>query len=288
MSLFFINDTFFSKEDARISVLDLGLTRGFGVFDYLRTYARHPFHLEDHLARFFYSAKELNLEIPYTPRAVSQIIQQLIEKAPSGELNIKLFATGGESLDHFTPTAPATFIAFTYPITPYPPTYFTEGISAITTPLQRTLPTVKTTHYAPAILALRKGGALNPKEALYLNQKKEILEGTTSNFFAFKKGVLITPHSEELLLGITRELVLTLAKNNFPIEQRPIAYEEIPQFEESFITSSSREIMPVTQIDGMLINQGAVGPSTKKLQVLFNAYTDQGFWTPLLISRHKT
>ncbi len=283
---FFINGSFVSESDAKLSVLDLGLIRGFGVFDFLRTYSGKPFHLKEHLQRLSYSAKNIGISVPYSLEETEEILETLLKKNGPGEYCIKLVLTGGISPDQLFPSEKASFIAFAYPLTGYPEHFFREGIRTITTFQKRSLPDCKTTQYLPAILSLKEGKKRGASEALYVNEKKEILEATTSNFFAFKNGTLITPPEDEILVGITREVVLRLCRSYFPVEVRSIHLEEIPYFDETFITASNKEIMPVIQIDDMQIKDGSVGPLTKEVRRLFDCYTQSLDWEPLTIQRY--
>jgi len=285
--MYYINGQFVPKEDAKISVLDLGLLRGLGVFDYLRTYGGRPFHLWDHLLRFRYSAEHIGLTLPQSLIEIEEIIQTLLKNDPFTESSLKIVLTGGVSPDQFFPQDKSSLIILAYPLVPPSPTFYSEGIKVVTTELGRSLPMSKTTQYASAIIALQRGKIHSAMEALYLNAHREILEGTTSNFFGFKNGILHTCCSEEVLIGITREVVRKLAKDHFPVELRPIRYDEIPLLEEAFITSSNREIMPVVEIDGVAIGSGKVGAKTKMLMELFHAYTQQGEWPQLHIPRYE-
>lgn len=283
---FFFNGSFLSEQDAKLSILDLGLIRGFGVFDYLRTYKGKPFHLQEHLQRLQYSAKNIGLTLPYTFDEIEKVLEKLIEQNGPGEYSLKLMLTGGVSPDQLLPSGNTSFIAFAYPLTPYPSIHFTNGIKTITTFHKRCLPDCKTTQYLPAIISLQEGKKKGALESLYINENQEILEATTSNFFAFKKGVLITPPEDGILLGITREVILRLCQNHFPIEIRAISKEEIPHLDETFITASNKEVMPVIQIDDYVIQQGKVGPLTQEVIKLFSTYTSSGNWEPLAISRY--
>lgn len=283
---FFINGTFLDKEQALLPVLDLGLLRGYGVFDYLRTYGGRPFHCKEHLARFFYSAKKTALTVPHTTSELESIIEELLRKSGPGEKSIKILLTGGISEDQLYPQDTNTLIAFAYPLTSYPKSFYTDGIKVLTTSLRRSIPCSKTTQYLPAILALKEGKKSGAAEALYLNDKQEILEATTSNFFAFKHGVLLTPPEEEIMIGITREVVLRLAKELFPIEIRPISKEEIPFLDEAFVSASNKEIMPVTHIDGIPL-RSPNRPLTQKIMDLFAEYAQKGVYTPLTIARYS-
>jgi branched-subunit amino acid aminotransferase/4-amino-4-deoxychorismate lyase len=94
------------------------------------------------------------------------------------------------------------------------------------------------------------------------------LEGTRSNFFVFRGNTLVTPRTG-VLIGVTRNVVLALAEGHFKIEERPISLSELPHVDEAFVTSSSREITPIIQIDDQVIGNGEVGPRTYELEQLF-------------------
>lgn len=285
--MFYINGAYVKDEEAKISVLDLGLIRGYGVFDFLRTYNGKPFHLQEHLLRLKFSAKQIGLNLPYSVEKIEEIISQLLLKNAYAESNIKILITGGISDDQFLPQERTSLCILVYPVKPYPDEYFEKGISVVTTHLSRSLPMAKSIQYAPAIMALQEGKSFNAKEALYLNIKGEILEATTSNFFGFKGGSLYTCDSDEVLIGITREVILHLAKGLFPVVLKPIHKDEIPTLDEAFISSSGREIMPVTQINGKAVGNGQPGFNTQKLIQLFKEYTQRPSLEPLTISRYS-
>ncbi len=286
---YFINGTFTCESDAKISVLDLGLLRGFSIFEYIRTYRKQPFHLIDHLQRLRYSANQLNLVLPYTFEEFTTIIHTLLKNPvlEAAECGIKILVTGGVSQDQLIPTQPSSCILFAYPHTPYPTPLYEEGIAVASTLLQRSLPHCKTTQYIPAIVALQS--AAGAKEALYVTAQGEILEATTSNFFAIKQGQLYTSTSPHLLQGITRELVLKMAKeHHFAISSEPIFLSDIVAYDEAFVTATNKEILPVVAIDNRPIGNGQVGPQTRQIATLFRAYTQQDHWPSLEISRHQT
>lgn len=284
--MYYINGSYLKDEEANISPLDLGLIRGYGVFDYLRTYHGRPFHLNEHLSRLYYSAEQIGLVIPQMYTEIREIIECLLEKTAYPESSIKIIATGGVSHDQLMPHSTPSLIIHVYPHKPYPSSWYHEGIKAITTSLLRSIPLSKTIQYIPAIIALQQAQLKNAQEALYLNSKREILESTTSNFFAFKEDVLLTPPQDEILLGITREIVLKLASPHFKIEVRPLLYEEVKSCSETFITASNKEVMPLVQIDDILIGKGNVGKNTLRLMKLFADYTQSSAWPELNIARY--
>jgi branched-chain amino acid aminotransferase len=280
--IYYINGNYVPEGEAKLSVFDLSILRGFGVFDYLRTYKKRPFHLWDHLERLNYSAENLRLKIPCSLAEIAKIIDSLIELNQIEEAGIKIIVTGGVSTDQFTPQT-ASLIVLVFALTKYPKHFYTKGVSAITTSLTRSFPKLKTTQYIPAIVTLHDHQA---EEAIYLNQARELLEATTSNFFCFKKNTLYTCNSDEILLGVTREIVLKLAAQRFPIQLRPITYEELSTIDEAFITASNKEVMPLIKIDHHQIGTGEVGVRTKEMIQAFREYTQQSEWKALSIPRH--
>lgn len=284
--MYYLNGQYVAKEEAKISILDLAILRGLSIFDYLRTYKGKAFHLQDHLERLRYSADHIGLTLPNTLSEIEEIVHNVKKQSELFEASIKILLTGGISADHFTPSQ-SNLIVFAYPLTTYPTCHYADGIKVITTTLSRSLPTSKTTQYAPAIVAMQRGKIHNPQEALYLNAQGDILEATTSNFFAFKKGTLYTCCSDEVLIGITREIILKLAAPHFPISLKAIHSSEISEIDEAFITASNKEVMPVVQIDSTPIGNGQVGPCTKQIMKLFHSYTEQEHWPALHISRYQ-
>lgn len=284
--MYYLNGQYVKEEDAKISILDLAILRGFGVFDYLRTYGGKPFHLWDHLQRLKYSAEHVGLTLPNSLTEIQEIVYQVQKLNHLVEASLKLLITGGISADQFTPHSRSHLIVFAYPLSSYPQHCFTEGIKVITTRLNRSLPKSKTTQYMPAIVAMQRGKAENAQEVLYLNAQNEILEATTSNFFAFKNDILYTCCSDEVLIGITREVVLKLSSPHFLIETRALSYEDIPEMQEAFITASNKEVMPVVQIDALKIGNGKVGPRTQRVMELFRTYTKSAQWPLLNIPRY--
>lgn len=262
MSYCFVNNAIVPTSGAYLSVQDLALHRGYTVFEYMRTYSGLPFHLDDHIARFFNSAKALHLKIPHTKEKIKLIIDELLHLSSYPEIAIKLFLTGGASPDGFSPAAP-NFIIYCEPFSApsLPP-----AISLETLPYQRPIPHAKTADYIPAIVALQETTA----DDLLYTSSTHLFECTRANFFAIKDNTLITP-SEGVLEGITRKIVLSLS--HIPIKTRPIALTEIPTFDEAFITSTTKEILPISQIDDTHLPESR--PHTATLQTAYAAYAIQ-------------
>ncbi|MBS3904618.1 MAG: aminotransferase class IV, partial [Simkania sp.] len=207
--MYYINGDYVSDESATIAITDLGILRGYGVFDYLRTYGGKPFHLQDHLERLAYSAMTLGFTLSLPLHQIAEIISTLLQKNNYLESAIKIIATGGISPDQFLPSGPSSLMVLVYPLKTFPEISYIDGISVATTSLQRSFPWAKTLHYAPAIVALQQGKSIHAEEILYLNHRKEFLEAATSNLFVVKeRKLLTTPETADILIGITRNLVL--------------------------------------------------------------------------------
>lgn len=244
----YLDDQFVPSGEAKISALDLSVLRGYGVMDYLRTYQGEPFYLEEHLVRFNNSAEEIGLTLPKSIEEISEIVMELIQRASLPEASIKVMLTGGVSPDQYLPLDNPTFFAVIYPFVPFPPEYFEQGIKILTECYTRPFPTAKSIQYLPAIIAVKKAEKVGGVDVLFHNEKGILSETGTANFFAVKDGVIITPKSS-ILIGVTRQIVLELARQRFPVEEREIHIEEISTFDGVFLTSSNKEVMPVSQIN---------------------------------------
>jgi len=268
----YLNNQWVKTDDLKISAFDLAIVRGFGVFDFLRTYNKKPFLLEEHLDRFFNSLKILEMKSVKTKKEIKKIVEEGIMKNNFPETNIKIIQTGGESDDGISPKGKYNFIVMFTPAITYPKSYFQNGTKVITYPFFRFFPRVKSLNYLVGVLAVKKAKKQKAVEALYVDDKK-IYEGVTSNFFAVIEEKIVTP-KDNILIGITRQIVIKLAKKlDLKIEERPLFLKEIPYFSEAFITSSTRGIMPVVAIDNQKINGGKLGKITKILMKEFKNLT---------------
>ena len=207
----YLNNRWIKTEDLKISAFDLSVTRGFGVFDFLRTYNKKPFFLEAHLDRFFNSLSILEMKPLKTKKEIEKIINEGIKKNNFEETSIKIIQTGGATDDGILPNGKYNFIAIFTKATIYPKKYFEKGIALITYPFSRLFPKAKSLNYLAGVLAIKNAKKQKAVEALYVDKEK-IYECVTSNFFAVLGEKIVTP-KENILLGITRKVVIDLAKN---------------------------------------------------------------------------
>jgi branched-chain amino acid aminotransferase len=246
--------------------------RGYGVFDFLRTYGGRPFHLRDHLERLRHSADQIGLRCPWSVSALAEIVEQTLLRNSHPESNIRIVITGGPSEDFITPGTTPRLLVMVSRLIVMPAEWYTGGIKIITASLERLMPGAKSIDYIPAILALRRAAEENAVEAVYLDGRNHVLEGTTCNLFMFGDGKFITP-DRGVLSGITRKVVLGLVESRFPLERRDISLTELLAAEEIFLCSSNKEVAPVVKVDKTVIGDGKPGPNTGKVMSLFAEYT---------------
>jgi branched-chain amino acid aminotransferase len=271
----YIGGQWMHPDKATISINDVAVLRGYSVFESLRTYDRHPFHLDLHLERLYRSARLIEMEIPWQIEHIAQIVREIIARNTYRHAAIRLLVTGGESEDGILPSGEPLLIVLITPLDERDMQRFAKGCRLITTKFQRNSPEAKTANYIAAVRALKEAVRSDANDALFVNEREHVLEATRSNFFIFRGDTLITPH-RGILVGITRNIVLELARSKFIVEERPILLEELALADEAFITSSSKEITPVVQIDDHIIGDGKPGGRTFQLEQLFIQMVDNG------------
>ncbi|MFT5699529.1 MAG: branched-chain amino acid aminotransferase [Desulforhopalus sp.] len=269
MDIYYVNGQFVKEEDALISVNDLSVIRGYGVFDFLRTYNGIPFHLEDHLNRLQNSARLIGLTLPCTVKKIKTLINKGLAQSSHKEKNIRIVVTGGLSNDGITPTKASHLILMITATVAFPSSYYEKGVKLITSHVDRFMPGAKTINYIPAILCQKDAKDQAAVESIYVDKAGYLLEGTTSNLFVVRDGRLITPPCDRVLPGITRQVILNRAKGNVEIVERPVHKDEIRLLDEVFITSSVKEVIPTTVVDAVVIGDGSIGPITQMIMKLF-------------------
>ena len=265
----FLNGKILSLTEAKVGVEDIGLLRGYGIYDGLAVFNGRPFHFNDHWNRFLSGAHILNLNVPVTEEKAKKIIEELAVKNGFVErANVRLILTGGKTLDgiEYDFNNP-TFYILVEKWESLPKDFYENGARLITYKHMRELPEYKTTNYIRAanLQNWRKGE--NAVEILY-TCSSEVLECATSNIFIVKNKTIITP-DENILEGITRKVVLEIARDKYKIEERVTREEELKIADEIFITSSFKDIVPIVKIDDFEVANGKVGPVTKDLMQEF-------------------
>ena len=263
MSVSYIDGEFIEGGRASLPATDLSILRGFGVFDYLRTYGGVPFMLSAHLRRLQRSAALIGLACPWDIEQLAEIALETLRRNHFDEAGIRLVLTGGDSPNGFMPNGDSRLLVMITPCHTLPASAHQRGAAVATVEQGRVLPEAKTINYIPGIIAQRKAEARVPGaiDAMYLVDGN-IIEGTRSNTFIFKDDRWITPNSG-LLPGITRAEVINLLADQ--VDLRDITLEEFYDADEVILTSSIKEILPIVTVDHVTIGAGAPGPNSLQL-----------------------
>lgn len=269
--IYYVNGNFVPANQATLPVNDLSIVRGYGVFDYTRSYHGKPFKLHEHLLRLERSAKAIHLALPWSTQELTEIVQATFDRNGFSDAGIRIVVTGGPSDDFMTPHNQPSLLVMITPIKSSAAQQQAEGVKVTTVEMDRVLPTVKSINYMGAVMAVEEAKRQGAVEAIYRTHDGRLTEGTRANLFAFRGNQLITP-KEEVLAGITRAVVLEIAEDDFEVVESDLFYAALPHYDEMFITSSTKEILPVVQVDDRVISDGKPGPKTRKLVALFHTY----------------
>lgn len=278
----FINGKLYNREDAKVSVFDHGLLYGDGVFEGIRSYNRLVFKLKEHIDRLYESAKTILLKIPMLKEELTGAVIQTLKANRLKDAYIRLIVTRGEGdlgLDPRKCRMPSIII-ITDEIALYPDELCKKGLELITVATQKNFinamfPQAKTLNYLNNILAKIEATNAGFDEAIMLNHQGYVTECTGENIFILKDGHLLTPPTYVgILKGITRDAVMQIAaKKRLPAQERVLTRYDLFNAEESFVTGTAAEIIPVVKVDGRTIGTGKPGSSTLILMREFRQLT---------------
>lgn len=263
-----INGKCYAREQATVSVFDHGLLYGDGVFETLRVYNNHVFHIEDHLERLQQSAKAINLSLPLSLKELKQAVERTVALNKYGDAAVRVIVTRGIGELGLTTQCTPTTIILVDKFQPKDEVVYSQGVKIITLHQSRAFHKIKTLNYLPNVLGKQRAHKAGAYEAVFLAKDNMVTEGTTSNFFMVKNNQVIT--SLDVLEGITRKIVLLLAQQqNYSVEQRPLQLREVYTTDECFLTSTLTEIVPVVKVDNVIIKTGKPGKITQQLMQEF-------------------
>jgi len=271
----YLNGEFMPLQNARIPVLDRGFIFGDSVYEVIPVYSRHPFRLPEHLARLQRSLEAVRLEAPLAGPEWTRLVHQLIERNAPEDQAIYLQVTRGVApRDHAFPAdaAPTVFM-MSNPLTTPSRKLVENGSRAITATDFRWLRCdIKVTSLLANCL-LRQCSVDAGADEVVMFRDGYLTEGSSSNVFAVKGGVLLAPPKNHLVLpGITYDVVLELAAaNKVPLEVREIAEHEVRGADELWLTSSSKEVLAITTLDRRPVGDGKPGPV---FRVVYRAFQD--------------
>ena len=264
MATYYVDGQFLPASKAVIPIDDLAIMRGLGVFDLLRTLNGKPLFLKEHIMRLEDSARRIGIALPWSRTELIRVVMEALHRNSFKESNIRIVVTAGSSPDFLTPQGKPRLLVLVTRAPALPTRWYTDGVKIITFFSERNIPGAKSIDYVPATIALKQARDQNAIEAVYVDRNGQVLEGTTSNLFAFFNGTLVTPDSG-ILNGVTRKTVLDLAEKRGPVDLRDLGLAELLTADEVFITGTNKMIVPVVQVDDTAIGDGRPGRHTQDL-----------------------
>ena len=271
----YVNGTIKPADQAVVPVYDHGFLYGEGVYETLRTYNRVPFLYDRHLARLRKSAGRLQLDVPFSDESLARAIDETV--AAAGELHegyIRILLTRGVGELNYDPrsTPTPTTVIIVKPLDEPPARVFSDGINICLVPILRNHPgsvnpVIKANNLLNNALAMQDAYRRGGEEGLMCNYRGELSECSQANFFMARGGAVLTPPPEAgLLEGITRSFLFEVGRDiGVEVRDQVLYPADLETADEAFITSTTRELSPVTKIDGKPVGTGKVGPITRKL-----------------------
>jgi branched-chain amino acid aminotransferase len=281
MSFASVNGIIMPAAEARVSVLDNGFAFGDSVYEVMRTYGGQAFEPGRHFRRLRTSAGRLGIEVRATDTELMEQVEALLARAGSGESYVRIILTRGvgDCSYDFTRIAGPTLVMIQKALAAYPVRHYDEGIRVAAVGVRRNHPkaldpAIKSSNLLNNILAAREAQARGCDEPVLLNQEGFLAEGASTNLFVVSEGRFRTPPlSTGILAGITREVVIELlAGLSLPCQETPLHLDDLRDADEAFMTSTTREVVPVRQLDDTPIGDGRPGPYTSRLIDAFRAY----------------
>jgi D-alanine transaminase len=274
----YLNGQFLPINEAKISVLDRGFIFGDGVYEVIPVYSRRAFRLAEHLQRLRHSLGEIKLANPHSDAEWTDIIQQLIAgNAPEDQYLYLHITRGVAKRDHAFPNPPVapTVFVMSYPLNTPPAELLQSGISAITAPDNRWLRCdIKAISLLPNVLLRQMAIDAGCAETIMIRDNEFMTEGAASNIFVVKNDMLLAPPKDNLMLpGITYDVILELAAaNGIPHQVRKVLVSEVFNADELLLTSSTKEVLAITQLDGKVVGNGKPGAMFTKLHQLYQNF----------------
>jgi branched-chain amino acid aminotransferase len=276
-----VNGTVLPVEEARVSVLDNGFAFGDSVYEVLRTYGGRAFEPGRHFRRLRASAARLGIPVPGSDVSLLAQVDALLARTDDPESYIRIVVSRGlgDCSYSFDRVQGPTVVMIQKPLPRHPAWHYESGIKVAAVDVRRNHPraldpAIKSSNLLNNILAVREAQSRGAEEPVLLNQEGFVAEGASTNVFAARGGAVATPPlSAGILAGITREVVLELLPTlGIPFREEPLRLPDLLGADEVFVTSTTREVVPVARIDERTIGEGRPGPITRRVMEAFRAY----------------
>jgi branched-chain amino acid aminotransferase len=274
-----VNGVITNGDQAVVSVFDHGFLYGDGVYETLRTYNRRPFLLDRHLARFRASAERLALAVPPTDLDLDARIRETIAGVnPGGEVMLRMLITRGVGDLSYDPVVcpTPTIVIIAKAHEEVADRSLREGLRLIVASVVRNHPLtvdpqIKSNNLLNNVLAMQEAVRQGANEAILLNHRGELAECSQSNLFAIRDGVVLTPPLDAGILdGVTRNFLFKIgAELGVPMREATLREADLDRMDELFITSTTREVVPVVGVGDRVIGSGVPGPIALRLLTRF-------------------
>ena len=274
----YLNGQYLPIEEAKVSVLDRGFIFGDGVYEVIPVYSRLPFRLEEHLKRLQHSMDGIRLANPHSVDQWTEILTEVIARNASNDQYLYLHITRGVARrDHAfpTPPVPPTVFVMSSPLPAPAAALLESSVCAVTAQDNRWLRCdIKAISLLPNVLLRQMAVDAGCAETILIRNNDFLTEGAASNIFVVKNGILLAPPKDHLMLpGITYDVILEIVKaNGIPHEVRKITVAEVFDADELLLTSSTREVMAITHLDGKPVGKATPGPMFSKIYSLYQDF----------------
>lgn len=279
--LAYLNGNYLPLDEARISPMDRGFLFGDGAYEVIPVYSRRPFRLQQHLERLERTLAALQLANPLSKEQWAEVVQRLVDDHGSEDQGVYLQVTRGAApvRDQAFPRPAVTPTVFAYADrlpTPSAELLATGGTALTAEDFRWLRCDLKTVSLVANVLLRQLSAAAGCTETILLRDGL-VMEGSASNVLVVQDGVILAPPKSNLILpGVTYDVVLELAAaNGIPTQVRPVAEAELRGADEVWVTSSTKEVLPITRIDDAPVADGRPGPLATRMNALYQDFKNQ-------------
>lgn len=278
-----VNGLISSEQEAVVSVFDHGFLYGEGVYETLRTYDLHPFLYDRHMRRLRNSARLIELPVPFSDEELAEWIRETIAatRLDGSEAYVRVLLTRGigDLTYDLRATPTPSWVIIVKPLLELPNETYEQGVRVVLVDIvrnhpQSVSPMIKCNNLMNSALAAQEALKRGGFEPIMRNYRGELTEGATSNLFVVKNGVAMTPPLEcGLLPGITREFLFEIGgEANVEVREQLLHDEDLFAADEAFLTSTTRELVPIVKVDDREIGSGKPGAITRQLREAFRQH----------------
>ena len=279
MTWAFVDGAYLPQDEARIPVMDRGLLLGDGIFETVRVKGGVPEYFTEHYDRFCASAAAVRMRQPWTKPDLEAICAELVRRSKLPDASVRITLTRGVYRGTLSDTGdPPRLVATCAPADLADPRILVDGVAVAVASFPRVheLPAgIKATQYLSAVLARMEADDQGCYETLFLDARGRVLELASASFFAVRDGRILTPPLRlGILAGVTRGAVIRLArKGGTPLRETVLRRDDLASFDEAFLTSAVRGVVPVVRLGGRGVGEGIPGPVTRRIMDWFRSET---------------